>query len=246
VRCQVASLLIKAVIVGGLAGFAFAAGAARMFHAPEYQAMGAFRTLGEMNACRGDPVTHLSFGSSFIAVTAVTAVASGGVGQDIWHRIVPNVSAGLLLLKDKDPDKTFKNPEAMAPLGAVIGAASMLFFMSMASVVPARMAEVAQNIMVPAADAMMDYLMPVIFMLSAIDGGVHTGVSAILYGGVAQMVMGNAVPGCVMGILVGKAVEVDGWKRSTIILFSVVTGLFVVVAYFCGFFDTLAKLFVAG
>ena len=239
-------LLLKAVVVGGLAGFAFAAGAARMFHAPEYQAMGAFRTLGEMNACRGDPIADLSFGASFIPVTAIDAVAVGGIGQELWHRTVPNVTAGLLLLKDKDPDRTFKNPKAMAPLGALVGAVGMVFYMTMASAVPAKMATIAQKVMVPAGQAMMDYLMPIIFFLTAIDGGVHTGVASILYGGFAQMVMGNAVPGCVMGILVGKAVEVDGWKRSTWILVTAVTGLFIAVAYFRGFFTTLANLFVAG
>ena len=45
-------VLIKSLIIGALGGAAVAAGAARMFHAPEIQAMGAFRTLGELNACK--------------------------------------------------------------------------------------------------------------------------------------------------------------------------------------------------
>lgn len=51
-------LLIYSLIVGAIGGGAIAAGASRMFHAPEKQSMGAFRTLGEMNACNGDPISH--------------------------------------------------------------------------------------------------------------------------------------------------------------------------------------------
>ncbi len=36
-----------------------------MFHAPNTQGLGAFRTLGEMNACMGDPASHFSFGLGF-------------------------------------------------------------------------------------------------------------------------------------------------------------------------------------
>jgi len=237
------ALLVKAVIVGGFAGFAFGAGAARMFHAPRYQAMGAFRTLGEMNACKGDPIAHLSFGASFIASCAVSVVAAGGVTQDVWHRIVPNFAAGLLLLRNRDPEKTFQNPAAMGAAGAAVGAVMMVFFMTLASAIPAKMGTVANAIMTPAGQVMLQYVMPIIFFLAALDAGRHTGVAAIIYGGLAQMVMGNAVPGCVMGILVGKAVEVDGWKRSTYVMVGVVTTLFLIIAYLRGFFATLAKLF---
>lgn len=43
-------ILLKSLLIGGLLGFAAGAGAARMFHAPQTQGLGAFRTLGEMNA----------------------------------------------------------------------------------------------------------------------------------------------------------------------------------------------------
>ena len=36
-----------------------------MFHAPQTQGLGAFRTLGEMNAAQGDPASHFSFGLGF-------------------------------------------------------------------------------------------------------------------------------------------------------------------------------------
>ena len=40
-------ILFKSLIIGGLVGVGVGAGAARMFHAPTTQGMGAFRTLGE-------------------------------------------------------------------------------------------------------------------------------------------------------------------------------------------------------
>lgn len=58
-------ILLKSLLIGGLLGFAAGAGAARMFHAPQTQGLGAFRTLGEMNAAQGDPASHFSFGLGF-------------------------------------------------------------------------------------------------------------------------------------------------------------------------------------
>lgn len=58
-------VLLKSLLIGGLVGFAAGAGAARMFHAPSTQGLGAFRTLGEMNACEGDAASHFSFGLGF-------------------------------------------------------------------------------------------------------------------------------------------------------------------------------------
>ncbi len=58
-------ILFKSIIIGGLVGVGVGAGAARMFHAPTTQGMGAFRTLGELNSCEGDPASHFSFGLGF-------------------------------------------------------------------------------------------------------------------------------------------------------------------------------------
>lgn len=58
-------ILGMSLIIGGLCGFGLGAGAARMFHAPTVQGMGAFRTLGELNSCEGDPASHFSFGLGF-------------------------------------------------------------------------------------------------------------------------------------------------------------------------------------
>jgi len=92
-------IIIKSLIIGALGGAAIAAGAARMFHAPKVQSMGAFRTLGELNACKGDAVTHFSFGLGFLFNAAASAVAAGALTQDVWHRVVPNWAAGVLLFK---------------------------------------------------------------------------------------------------------------------------------------------------
>jgi hypothetical protein len=59
---EIIIVIFKSVIIGGLMGFAAALGATRMFHSPTVQALGAFRTLGEMNACEGDAASHFSFG----------------------------------------------------------------------------------------------------------------------------------------------------------------------------------------
>ena len=73
------TILLESIIIGAIVGIAVGAGAARMFHAPEVQAAGAFRTMGEMNACMGDPISHISFGFSFFVNTMVTTWL-----QDAW------------------------------------------------------------------------------------------------------------------------------------------------------------------
>ena len=95
-------IILKSLIVGAVAGFGVGAGAARMFFAPKVQAAGAFRTIGEMNACLGDAVAHFSFGLSFYLNCAVQGLATGCFEQDFLHRVVPNMAAGVLTLKNKN------------------------------------------------------------------------------------------------------------------------------------------------
>lgn len=83
-------ILGMSLIIGGLCGFGLGAGAARMFHAPTVQGMGAFRTLGELNACEGDPASHFSFGLGFFFNAWASSVAAGAFTQDVDHRIIPN------------------------------------------------------------------------------------------------------------------------------------------------------------
>ena len=95
-------IIIYSAIIGIIGGGCIAAGAARMFHAPEIQAMGAFRTLGELNACNGDPIAHFSFGLGFFFHAWASAVGAGAYTQDVTHRILPNWAAAALLSRNKN------------------------------------------------------------------------------------------------------------------------------------------------
>ncbi len=107
-------ILVESIIIGGLVGFAAGVGAARMFNAPTVQALGAFRTLGEMNACQGDPASHFSFGLGFFFNAWASTVGAGAFTQDVTHRVIPNWSAAILLIKDKDLSRTMHNPKKWA------------------------------------------------------------------------------------------------------------------------------------
>ncbi len=104
-------ILFQSVIIGGLVGFATGVGAARMFTAPATQALGAFRTLGEMNAAEGDPASHFSFGLGFFFNAWASTVGAGAFTQDITHRVIPNWAAAALLTKNKDVAATVHNPK---------------------------------------------------------------------------------------------------------------------------------------
>ena len=69
--------------------------------------------------------------------------------------------------------------------------------------------------LVPAATILINTVMPVLFWLAALDAGKRTGFWGTLFGGLSQLVMGNAVPGVVLGILIGKGVDDLGWTRMT-------------------------------
>ncbi len=107
-------ILIKSLIIGGLVGVGVGAGAARMFHAPTTQGMGAFRTLGELNSCEGDPASHFSFGLGFFFNAWASSVAAGSFTQDVDHRIIPNWGAAALMLKNRNVGETLHDPKAMA------------------------------------------------------------------------------------------------------------------------------------
>ena len=91
-------ILLKSLLIGGLLGFAAGAGAARMFHAPQTQGLGAFRTLGEMNAAQGDPASHFSFGLGFFFNAWASDVGAGAFTKDVTHRNVPNWAAAIILV----------------------------------------------------------------------------------------------------------------------------------------------------
>ena len=230
-------IIIYSLIIGAIGGGCIAAGAARMFHAPEIQSMGAFRTLGEMNACSGDPIAHFSFGLGFFFSSAAAAMGSGALSQDVFHRIVPNWGASILLLKNKNPEETFQNPRKMMVAGAAVGAIVVTFLNTSAKLIPEKLALIAENILTPATGWLLNPVMPAIFWLAAIDAGKYTGMWGTLLGGVSALVSGNAVPGIVLGILIGKSAEENGYKSKVVrILIAIVVVMFLAIAYFRGFF----------
>lgn len=152
-------ILFYSVIIGAIGGGCLAAGAARMFHAPEVQAMGSFRTLGEMNACGGDPISHFSFGLGFLFSSAASAVAAGALTQDVFHRIVTNWGAGILMLRDKS-ENAMQNPAKMMIAGAGVGAVVVALLNSIASIIPANLSAIASGVLVPATTWLINPVLP--------------------------------------------------------------------------------------
>ncbi|MCU6696033.1 DUF4311 domain-containing protein [Laedolimicola ammoniilytica] len=230
-------IIIYSAIIGIIGGGCIAAGAARMFHAPEIQSMGAFRTLGELNACNGDPIAHFSFGLGFFFSAAASAVAAGSLTQDVMHRIVPNWSAAALLVKNNKVEETVQNPRKMMMAGSVVGGLVVIFLNTMASIIPEKLSLIASEVLGPATTWLINPVMPAIFWLAAIDAGKTTGMWGTVLGGVSALITGNATPGVVLGILIGKSAEENGYKSKVVqILIAIVVILFVAIAYFRGFF----------
>ena len=243
-------ILLKSIIIGGLVGVGVGvgvgAGAARMFHAPTVQGMGAFRTLGELNSCEGDPASHFSFGLGFFFNAWASSVAAGAFTQDVDHRIIPNWGAAVLLMKNRDLATTMHDPKKMAIACGIIGVIVVAFLNSTASAVPEALQITAVKVLVPAANLLVNTVMPVIFWLAAIDAGRRSGFWATIFGGLAQLIMGNAVPGLVLGILIGKGVEESGGNKVTKIMMAVIVLLFVLSGFFRGFDMKMLESFHMG
>lgn len=230
-------IVLYSAIIGIIGGGCIAAGAARMFHAPEIQAMGAFRTLGEFNACNGDPIAHFSFGLGFFFSAAASAMGAGALTGDVFHRIIPNWSAAVLLSRNHKVEETIYNPRKMMIAGSCIGAVVVTFLNTMATMIPEKLALIATNVLTPATSWMLNPVMPAIFWLAAIDAGRFTGMWGTILGEVSALVSGNAVPGIVLGILIGKSAEENGYNNGIVkILIAIVVVMFLAIAYFRGFF----------
>lgn len=240
---EIIQIIIKSIIIGGLVGFSVGAGAARMFHAPKVQGMGAFRTLGELNACAGDAASHFSFGLGFFFNAWASAVGAGAFTQDVDHRVIPHWAAAILLRKGKKPEDTLHNPMKMAYAGAIIGVLVVTFLNSTSSAIPDSLQAIAIAVLVPAANLLINPVMPVIFWLAAMDAGKRSGIWGTIFGGAAHIIMGNAVPGLVLGILIGKGVDDGGWSKITRTLLISVILLFVLSAFFRGFDITMIRSF---
>ncbi|MCX8640448.1 DUF4311 domain-containing protein [Gilliamella sp. B3172] len=243
---EILIIAFKSIIIGGLCGLGVGAGAARMFHAPTYQGMGAFRTLGELNACEGDPAAHFSFGLGFFFNAWASSVAAGSFTQDVDHRIIPNWGGALLMIKNRNLGETLHDPKKMAIACAIIGMIVVLFLNTTTSVIPDSLKITATKVLVPAANLLVATVMPVIFWLAALDAGRRSGFWGTLFGGLAQLIMGNAVPGLVLGILIGKGVDDSGWNRMMKIMLIAVILLFVMSGYFRGFDMKMINAFSDG
>lgn len=240
------TILLKSLIIGGLLGFSASVGAARMFHAPSTQGLGAFRTLGEMNACEGDPASHFSFGLGFFFNAWASAVGAGAFTQDVTHRVIPNWAAAALLARNKNVEETVHNPKKMGAVGAVIGMVLVAFLNTTAAAIPESLQVTAVAVLVPAATILINTVMPVLFWLAAIDAGKRSGFWGTLFGALAQMIMGNAVPGVVLGILVGKGVDDQGWNKITNVILLAAILLFIFSGFFRGFDLSLLESFKIG
>lgn len=235
-------IIIKSIIIGGLAGSAIAAGAARMFRAPEIQGMGAFRTLGEMNACNGDSMSHFSFGLGFFITSAASAIGTGALTQDVLHRVIPNWTAAAINIGNKQDYKT--NITKNLLYGGVIGAIVFVLLSTASGLVPVELAQVAKNILTPASTNMINIVMPLIFLWAALDAGQVVGGYSLVFGGIMQMVSGNALPGIIFGILVGTLAQEKGTKdKSFRVMLAVIIIMILLIAYFRGFHNTILALF---
>lgn len=236
-------IILESIIIGALVGFGVGAGAARMFHAPNVQGMGAFRTFGELNACEGDPISHFSFGLGFLFNSWASVVGAGAFTQDVEHRIIPNWAAAALLWKNRRVEETLHDPKKMAFAGAAVGAVLITVMNSTAVAIPASLQAIATKVLMPAANWLINPVMPIVFWMAAMDAGRRSGIWGTVLGGLSHLVMGNAVPGIVLGILIGKGVDDTGWNRITKTLLVAVVLLFVFSGFFRGFDVKMLKEF---
>ena len=123
----------------------------------------------------------------------------------------------------------------MGLYGAFIGAGVVTLLTTSAKAIPVAMSEIANKIIGPAANTLLSPIMPMAFWVAALAAGKWHGVFATIFGGLGTYIMGNGTPGAILGILIGQMVEDKGFKnRSTIMMITVVTVLFLAIAYFRG------------
>lgn len=237
-------LLIKSLIIGGLCGCAVSALAARMFFAPKIMSAGSFRTMGEMNACMGDPISHISFGLSYFLSCWANNVAYGGMFQDYLHRAVPNISAGLLLMKNKNVEETVYDPFKMACAGLVVGGIGYAIMNCTGSLVPVFVTDKMMEVFAPVATYLL-IVMQLLYLIACLNNGKQTGIWGIMLGAISYLATGNACAGLILGILTGKTIEDQGYKSKVSITFIVLMA--VIWGYICyarGFWGKAAEAFL--
>ena len=175
-----------------------------------------------------------------------SVVGAGAFTQDITHRVIPNWAASILLLRNKNVEETVHNPKKMGIVSGILGAVIVPFLNVTSASIPASLQVTAVKVLVPAADTLINMVMPILFWLAAIDAGRRSGLFGTVFGGIAAMIMGNAVPGVVLGILVGKGVDELGWTRITRVILIATILLFVISGFFRGFDLEMLKSFHVG
>lgn len=131
----------------------------------------------------------------------------------------------------------------MGIAGAIIGVVVVAFLNVTSSSIPESLQVTAVKVLVPAANQLINLVMPILFWLAAIDAGRRSGLFGTVFGGLSAMIMGNAVPGVVLGILIGKGVDELGWTRITKSILAAAILLFVLSGFFRGFDLNLLKSF---
>lgn len=131
----------------------------------------------------------------------------------------------------------------MGVVGAVIGAITVALLNLIANAIPESLSIIASGILAPAANLMINTVMPIIFWLAALDAGKTTGIWGTILGGLGYLIMGNAVPGCVLGIIIGQSVKDNGYNKTVKIMLAVITALFIVIGIGRGFWGNLIAAF---
>ena len=131
----------------------------------------------------------------------------------------------------------------MGVVGAVIGAITVALLNLIANAIPESLSIIASGILTPAANLMINTVMPIIFWLAALDAGKTTGIWGTILGGLGYLIMGNAVPGCVLGIIIGQSVKDNGYNKTVKIMLAVITALFIVIGIGRGFWGNLIAAF---
>lgn len=231
------NILLLTAVSGASVGFAVSVGAARMFKAPESQGLGAFRTLGEINSCSGDPTSHFALGTGFYLNAAATAVGTGALTQDLLHRVIPNWSFAIFGLKTKSRslDDMSNYPFQLGIIGAIVGAIVMMSIVTLYNFVPTEFSQVAGAVLSPAATLLFNPIMPILFLLAAFDSGKKTGMWSLVFASLSQVLMANALPGVILGIMLGEAANDQGYRSKTFItLLTIIAVMMIVIAILRG------------
>ncbi len=115
----------------------------------------------------------------------------------------------------------------------IIGIVVMPIMITIYSYIPRQLSAIASGILSPAANYLFNYIMPVLFLIAALDAGKKIGLPAIIFGVLSQFISGNAIPGIVLGILVGSSWDQKGILSVQFwVLFVLTIVLFILIAYF--------------